>query len=74
MRERHLLSMGPEPGLAELVGQQNVHEFGHRVEMALRRQPSVWVLHQLASLYWRIQGDAPRAVECSRRAIHLSGR
>ncbi|KAF0312441.1 Tetratricopeptide repeat protein 17 [Amphibalanus amphitrite] len=74
MKERHLLSMGPELELAELVGRQNVHEFGHRVEMALRRQPSVWVLYQLAGLYWRIQGDAPRAVECSRRAVHLSTR
>ncbi|XP_037071285.1 tetratricopeptide repeat protein 17-like [Pollicipes pollicipes] len=74
MKDRRHLSMAPELGLAELVGQQNVHEFGHRVELALRRRPGAWVLYQLASLYWRIQGDAPRAVECSRRAIHLSSR
>ena len=74
MKERHVLSMRPEEGLEELVGHQNVHEFGHRVQQALRRRPSVWVLYQLASLYWRIQGDAPKAVECSRRAVHLSSR
>ena len=39
-----------------------------------RQEPTSWVLANLAALYWRVQGDAPRAVDCLRLALTHSPR
>ena len=31
-----------------------------------------WALFNIASLFWRVQGDAHNAIECLRRAIHFA--
>jgi hypothetical protein len=33
-----------------------------------------WVLYNMAAFYWRIKGNAPQVVECTRRALHYSPR
>lgn len=47
-------------------------EFAQAVTTALKQNSSSWVAYNLASSYWRVKGDAEKAVECVRRAIYHS--
>lgn len=40
----------------------------------LKHHPTSWKWHTLGSYYWRYKGNAPEAIECSRRAIYLAPR
>jgi hypothetical protein len=40
----------------------------------LTRNKTSWYLYNLASLYWRKMGDSQRAIDCSKRAVHLASR
>ncbi|XP_046394814.1 tetratricopeptide repeat protein 17 [Ischnura elegans] len=62
----------PKPQKRKFQPSKNINHFGKKVGMALARNSTSWPLHNLASLFWRIVGDAPRAIECARRAVHLS--
>lgn len=39
---------------------------------ALEKNSTSWVLYNLASFYWRLEGNTSAAVECIRRALHFS--
>lgn len=39
---------------------------------ALLKNNTSWVLYNLASFYWRLEGNTSAAVECIRRALHFS--
>ncbi|XP_029711301.1 tetratricopeptide repeat protein 17 [Aedes albopictus] len=40
----------------------------------LRKNPSSWKYHTIASYYWRKKGNAREALECARRAVVLAPR
>jgi hypothetical protein len=69
------LSTGPELKLAESVlGDKDMALFGHQVAVGLEGNSTSWLHHNLASIYWRIRGDAPNAMECARKAVHSAPR
>jgi hypothetical protein len=75
MVARANLSSGPELGLAAAVlGDRDVARFGYEVTLGLQRNSTSWLHYNLASIYWRIRGDAPNAVECARKAVHFAPR
>ncbi|PNF37345.1 hypothetical protein B7P43_G00484 [Cryptotermes secundus] len=75
MVARANLSSSPELGLAAaILGDTDVAQFGHHVALGLQRNSTSWFHHNLASIYWRIRGDAPNAVECARKAVHFAPR
>ncbi|XP_011868163.1 PREDICTED: tetratricopeptide repeat protein 17 isoform X2 [Vollenhovia emeryi] len=47
----------------------DLNQFGHQLAYSLSRNSTSWIYLNLASIYWRIRGDAYNALECSRRAI-----
>ncbi|KAL6265599.1 hypothetical protein P5V15_002393 [Pogonomyrmex californicus] len=47
----------------------DLNQFGHQLAYSLSRNNTSWVYLNLASIYWRIKGNAYNALECSRRAI-----
>lgn len=74
VRERKNLTMIPETGLHKAIclpEVENVEHFGQHVTSLLDSQAN-WTTFNLAALYWREKGDATRAIECVRRALHLS--
>ncbi|XP_071442171.1 tetratricopeptide repeat protein 17-like [Hetaerina americana] len=62
----------PPPPSGDLEPSWRIYQFGCQVGLALANNGTSWPLHNLASLFWRIVGNAPRAIECARRAVHLS--
>ncbi|KOB75773.1 Tetratricopeptide repeat protein 17 [Operophtera brumata] len=51
-----------------------VDQFGHWLSDVLRKNSSSWLHYNLASIYWRVKGNVPKALECSRRAVHYAPR
>lgn len=49
-------------------------QFAQMLVTGMIRHPTTWQYYALASYYWRLQGEATEAVECARRALHLSPR
>lgn len=47
----------------------DLNKFGHQLAYSLSRNSTSWMYLNLASIYWRIRGNAYNALECSRRAI-----
>lgn len=74
MRNRANVSFEPEEGLGRILPVASVDHFGQEITIGLSKNGSSWVLYNLASVYWRIKGDAPKAIECARRAIYFSPR
>ena len=71
------LAYKSETGLAEhlqtLGGEfESVDVVGARIARGLKNEPTSWVLANLAALYWRVEGEAPRAVNCIKVAYHYS--
>uniref|UniRef100_A0A2C9KLB1 Tetratricopeptide repeat protein 17 n=1 Tax=Biomphalaria glabrata TaxID=6526 RepID=A0A2C9KLB1_BIOGL len=42
---------------------------GTRIADALTQNSSSWIAYTLASLYWRIEGDSEKAIDCIRMAL-----
>ncbi|KAK0055172.1 tetratricopeptide repeat protein 17 [Biomphalaria pfeifferi] len=42
---------------------------GTRIADALTKNSSSWIAYTLASLYWRIEGDSEKAIDCIRMAL-----
>lgn len=75
MVSRANLSTGPELNLAaSVLRDKDMTLFGHQVAVGLQKNSTSWLHHNLASIYWRIRGDAPNAVECARKAVHFAPR
>ncbi|XP_068672109.1 tetratricopeptide repeat protein 17-like [Montipora foliosa] len=52
--------------------QHSVDEMGTRIYNALKRNSTSWVLLNIASLYWRVQGDTVEAIKCLQQALYFS--
>ncbi|XP_069761940.1 tetratricopeptide repeat protein 17 isoform X3 [Narcine bancroftii] len=53
---------------------RSIEEIGHRINAALQKNTSSWVLYNLASFYWRMKNEPYQVVECVIRALHFSPR
>ncbi|XP_021915404.1 tetratricopeptide repeat protein 17 isoform X2 [Zootermopsis nevadensis] len=75
MVKRANLSAGPEVNLAtSLLGDKDLALFGHQVALGLKKNSTSWLHYNLASIFWRIRGDSPNAVECARKSVHFAPR
>lgn len=75
MVKRDNLTANPELLLPEQISPiMTVDQFGHWLTDMLKKNSSSWLHYNMASLYWRIRGNAPKALECSRRAVHYAPR
>lgn len=80
MKQRENLSASPELTLPTHMSvlsditDMSVDQFGSWVAGVLRKNSSSWLHYNMASLYWRVRGNAPKAMECSRRAVHYAPR
>ncbi|XP_031341481.1 tetratricopeptide repeat protein 17-like isoform X2 [Photinus pyralis] len=74
MVNRNAISIVPETDLEYLLPVSSIDTFGHYIGLSLSKNSSSWFHYNLGVLYWRILGDAPRAIECGRRALHYSPR
>ena len=43
---------------------ESVDLVGTRIARALDKDPASWVAANFAALYWRVMGDAPKAIDC----------
>lgn len=48
---------------------ESVDKIGTRIARALHKNRTSWALGCLGALYWRVQGDAPNAINCLRMAL-----
>ncbi|XP_025159816.1 tetratricopeptide repeat protein 17 isoform X3 [Harpegnathos saltator] len=70
MQNRKNLTQHEEPSLMKyLPPNTDLNQFGYQLTNSLSRNKTSWIYLNLASLYWRIKGNAYNALECSRRAI-----
>ncbi|XP_041054062.1 tetratricopeptide repeat protein 17 isoform X2 [Carcharodon carcharias] len=53
---------------------RSIEEIGHRINAALLKNTSSWVLYNMASFYWRMKNEPYQVVECVIRALHFSPR
>ncbi|XP_075972189.1 tetratricopeptide repeat protein 17 [Anticarsia gemmatalis] len=75
MKLRENLSSNPELSLPDQISpEMTVDQFGHWLAGVLKKNSSSWLHYNMASLYWRVRGNAPKAMECSRRAVHYAPR
>ncbi|XP_070162882.1 tetratricopeptide repeat protein 17-like isoform X1 [Polyergus mexicanus] len=75
MQNRKNLTQYEELDLMKyLPPNSDLNEFGHQLAYSLSRNKTSWVYLNLASIYWRIKGNAYNALECSRRAIVCASR
>lgn len=74
IRYRENLTSNKEEELSSLGGESETDVWGDRVARGLQTNATSWVLHTLAAQYWRAKADAPNAIECVRRALHLAPR
>ncbi|KAJ0179516.1 hypothetical protein K1T71_005228 [Dendrolimus kikuchii] len=75
MIQRENLTAAAEITLPQQISPiMSVDQFGHWVTAVLRKNSSSWLHYNLASIYWRVRGNAPKAMECSRRAVHYAPR
>lgn len=63
-----------ETGLKEVLQKlggesQPVDVVGTRIAHALKKNMTSWVLTNVAALYWRVEGDAKRAIQCLRLSL-----
>ncbi|XP_018331207.1 tetratricopeptide repeat protein 17 isoform X2 [Agrilus planipennis] len=69
MINRHNLTLTAEIGLKHLLSGLSTEEFGSLIVSELEANTSSWLHYNLGILYWRIKGNAPKAIECARRAL-----
>ncbi|XP_014358133.2 tetratricopeptide repeat protein 17 [Papilio machaon] len=75
MIHRNNLTMVGEEHLPEKVAPiMTLDQFGNWVARILKKNNTSWLHYHMASMYWRVRGKAPKAIECSRRAIHYAPR
>lgn len=75
MTQRENLTADAEITLPEQISPiMTADQFGHWVTAILKKNSSSWLHYNLASIYWRARGNAPKAMECSRRAVHYAPR
>ncbi|XP_076450500.1 tetratricopeptide repeat protein 17-like isoform X3 [Babylonia areolata] len=72
--DRYQLQYAPEDGLKEVLQKLGGEEeptnvVGTRIAHALVENPTSWVVANMAALYWRVDGEAGKAVDCLRLAL-----
>ncbi|CAG9532258.1 unnamed protein product [Cercopithifilaria johnstoni] len=73
VQQRDKLKVIPEAAFQQLLPPNySITGFGSHVAKALETKPTSDSFLRLAALYWRMKGDAPKAVECFRRALHFT--
>ncbi|MCP9262764.1 Tetratricopeptide repeat protein 17 [Dirofilaria immitis] len=73
VQQRSRMKIVPEAEFQKLIPPNySVAEFGNNVAKALETKPTNDSFLRLAALYWRITGDAPKAMECFRRVLHFT--
>ena len=73
--QRTFLSMEPESILEGLLPDgMNLNAFANWVSFNLEKNSTSWVAYNLATLYHRIMGNALKALQCCRLALHFSPR
>lgn len=68
------LNYEPETGLRGVLQKlgddtQAPEVMGTRIAVGLKRNITSWVLANLAALYWRVEGDAKKAIDCLRLSL-----
>ncbi|XP_041366225.1 tetratricopeptide repeat protein 17-like isoform X2 [Gigantopelta aegis] len=76
---REELDYSPELGLKEVLQklsgeEEPVEVVGTRIYNALQKNSTSWVLTNLAALYWRVEGDAAKAIDCLRLSLTYAPR
>ncbi|KAF5282200.1 hypothetical protein FQR65_LT02897 [Abscondita terminalis] len=74
MVNRDSLSIPPETNLEYLLPVPSIHLFGNHVTDKLTENRSSWFHYNLGMLYWRIRGNANKAVEYGRRSLYFAPR
>ncbi|KAL4709322.1 hypothetical protein ACJJTC_007054 [Scirpophaga incertulas] len=75
MRHRENLTSNPDRVLPSIISPiMTVDQFGHWLCSILKKNSSSWLHYNMASMYWRARGIIPKAIECSRRAVHYAPR
>lgn len=75
MQNRFELTMEPETVLESFIpANMDLKTFANWVGFNLEKNPTSWISFNLATLYYRIRGNAFQAFECSRRALEFSPR
>nr|XP_022314692.1 tetratricopeptide repeat protein 17-like isoform X1 [Crassostrea virginica] len=74
VKNKKKLNYHPETVLKEVLQKlggekQPVEVLGTRIAQALKKNMTSWVLASTAALYWRVEGDAKRAIDCLRLAL-----
>ncbi|XP_077994523.1 tetratricopeptide repeat protein 17-like [Glandiceps talaboti] len=79
LAERDKIEYSAEQGLKEVLetlgGTSESHDaIGTRITHAMASNQSSWVLSNMAALYWRVEGEAEKALDCLRQALFFSPR
>ncbi|XP_014238216.1 tetratricopeptide repeat protein 17 [Trichogramma pretiosum] len=70
MRDRRELTQKPEKSLMKYIPPfMELEDLGSKIAHGLKQNKTSWLHLNLASIYWRIKGDAYNAIECARRAV-----
>lgn len=75
MIDRKNVSMMPDLELSKLLFTlEAINGFGHLLHEEMEKNKTSWVLYNMAGYYFRLVGDAYKAIECIRRSLHFSPR
>lgn len=74
MVNRKDINLSPESSLEYLLPVPSIPLFGNEIVLGLAKNRSSWLHYNLGILYWRIKGDAVKAIECGRRALYFTPR
>ncbi|XP_077862903.1 tetratricopeptide repeat protein 17-like [Saccoglossus kowalevskii] len=77
--ERDQIDYSAEQGLKEVLqtlsGEHENYEIvGTRIALGLTSNQSSWVLANMAALYWRVEGEGEKSLDCLRQALTFSPR
>lgn len=68
MINRHNLSIPPKQVIE--MDMDVSAQFAEQIALALMKNSSSWIHYNLGAMYWRIEGDGLKAIECIRRALY----
>ncbi|XP_070560353.1 tetratricopeptide repeat protein 17-like [Ptychodera flava] len=79
LAERDEIEYSAEQGLKEVLETlggdfESYHYIGTRINIAISFNQTSWVLANMAALYWRVEGEAEKALECLRQGLFFSPR
>ncbi|CAK9301345.1 unnamed protein product [Gordionus sp. m RMFG-2023] len=73
IKKRNTLTIPPENSIKIVLPfVESIAEYGHLINEALFKNQTSWILYDMATFYWRIKGEASKAIECVRRSLSFS--